>query len=254
MPAGNEPADQSEGSPNPGDAVRNPAQVSFWRLEPVADAAMTYFYAQLFAIDSEIGAMFPASMDVQRKRLFQALARITAGQDDPDTLTGYLTELGRAHRKFGVRERHYKIFRRALLATLRRFAAPGWDEAAQRAWETAFDHAASIMIEAARRDAEETPPWWIATVTRTELRGPDIAVLTLQPEQPLSYLPGQHVSVQTPRWPRLWRTYSIANTPHPDGLLRLHVRAVGGGLVSSVLVHQVRAGDPLVLGAPGTAS
>jgi NAD(P)H-flavin reductase len=106
------------------------------------------------------------------------------------------------------------------------------------------------MIEAARRDAEETPAWWIATVTRTELRGPDIAVLTLQPEQPLSYLPGQHVSVQTPRWPRLWRTYSIANTPHPDGLLRLHVRAVGGGLVSSVLVHQVRAGDPLVLGAP----
>jgi NAD(P)H-flavin reductase/hemoglobin-like flavoprotein len=211
---------------------------------------MTYFYAQLFAIDSEIGAMFPASMDVQRKRLFQALARITAGQDHPDTLTGYLTELGRAHRKFGVRERHYEIFRRALLATLRRFAARDWNEAAQRAWETAFDRAAAIMIEAARRDAEETPAWWIATVTRTELRGPDIAVLTLQPEQPLSYLPGQHVSVQTPRWPRLWRTYSIANTPHPDGLLRLHVRAIGGGLVSSVLVHQVRAGDPLVLGAP----
>jgi NAD(P)H-flavin reductase len=253
MSAGNEPADQTEGVPvpsNPGDAVRNPAQVSFWLLEPAADAAMTYFYAQLFAIDSELGAMFPASMDVQRKRLFQSLARITAGQDDPDTLTGYLAELGRAHRKFGVRERHYQIFRRALLATLRRFAAPGWNEAAQQAWETAFDHAAAIMTEAARRDAEETPAWWIATVTRTELRGPDIAVLTLQPEQPLSYLPGQHVSVQTPRWPRLWRTYSIANTPHPDGLLRLHVRAVGGGLVSSVLVHQVRAGDPLVLGAP----
>jgi len=211
---------------------------------------MTYFYAQLFAIDSEIGAMFPAAMDVQRKRFFQALARIAAGQDDPDTLTGYLAALGRAHRKFGVRERHYEIFRRALLATLRRFAADGWNEAAQQAWGTAFDHAAAVMTEAARHDAEESPAWWIATVTQTELRGPDIAVLTLQPEQPLSYLPGQHVSVQTPRWPRLWRTYSIANTPHPDGLLRLHVRAVRGGLVSPVLVHQVRTGDPLVLGAP----
>jgi hypothetical protein len=31
------------------------------------------------------------------------------------------------------------------------------------------------------------------------------------------------------------------------------VRAVSGGLVSPVLVHQVRAGDPLVLGAPGGA-
>ena len=72
-----------------------------------------------------------------------------------------------------------------------------------------------------------------------ELRGPDVAVLTLQPEQPLNYLPGQRISVQTPHWPRLWRTYSIANIPRPDGLLRLHVRAVTGGLVSPVLVHQV---------------
>jgi ferredoxin-NADP reductase len=64
---------------------------------------------------------------------------------------------------------------------------------------------------------------------------------------------GQHISVQTPHWPRLWCTYSIANAPRPDGLIRLHVRAVSGGLVSPVLVHQVRAGDPLVLGAPGGA-
>jgi NAD(P)H-flavin reductase len=166
IPAGNESARPAEGLPvpnSPADAVRNPAQVSFWLLEPVADAAMTYFYAQLFAMDTEIRAMFPAAMDVQR------------------------------------------------------------------------------------------PAWWMATVTGIELRGPDIAVLTLQPEQPLNYLPGQHISVQTPHWPRLWRTYSIANAPRPDGSLRLHVRAVTDGLVSPVLVHQVRAGDPLVLGAPAGA-
>jgi len=45
----------------------NPAQVSFWLLESAADAAMTYFYAQLFAMDAEIRAMFPAAMDVQRR-------------------------------------------------------------------------------------------------------------------------------------------------------------------------------------------
>jgi ferredoxin-NADP reductase len=75
-------------------------------------------------------------------------------------------------------------------------------------------------------------------------------VLTLQPEQPLSYLPGQHVSVQAPHWPRMWRRYSVANAPRPDGSLRLHVRAITGGLVSPVLVHQVQPGDPLILGAP----
>ena len=38
----------------PADAVRNPAQVSFWLLEPIADAAMTYFYAQLSGPDHMI--------------------------------------------------------------------------------------------------------------------------------------------------------------------------------------------------------
>ena len=83
-----------------------------------------------------------------------------------------------------------------------------------------------------------------------ELRGPDIAVLTVAPEQPMDYQPGQYVGVQTPHWPRLWRRYSIANAPRPDGMLRLHVRAIAGGLVSPSLVHHARAGDPLVLGAP----
>jgi hemoglobin-like flavoprotein len=174
MSAGGELAYQAEGFPapnSPGNSDRNPAQLSFWLLESAADAAMTYFYGQLFAMDAEIGAMFPAAMDVQRKRFFQALTHIVAGQDDTDGLTCYLSELGRAHRKFGVRERHYEVFRRALLATLHRFAAHRWNEAAQRAWETAFDRAATIMMEAARRDAEGSPAWWIATVIGLEHRG-----------------------------------------------------------------------------------
>ena len=61
---------------------------------------MTYFYAQLFAMDTEIRAMFPAAMDVQRTRFFQALSDIAAAQQsqqDRDNLVPYLQELGRAH-------------------------------------------------------------------------------------------------------------------------------------------------------------
>jgi NAD(P)H-flavin reductase len=76
--------------------------------------------------------------------------------------------------------------------------------------------------------------------------------------------------VQTPRWPRVWRTYSIANAPSagdpsaadPSGdpgddpgggsTLTLHVRAVPGGLVSTTLLH-ASPGDQLVIGpAEGT--
>jgi NAD(P)H-flavin reductase/hemoglobin-like flavoprotein len=202
-------------------------------------------------MDNEARAMFPAAMDEPRKRLFRSLVRIAEGQDDPAALVPYLESLGRAHRKYGVREQQYDVVRRALLATLQRFAAPAWDEETQRAWERALDQAARVMIEAARRDAEQSPAWWIATVTAAELRRPDIAVLTLVPEEPLNYLPGQFLNVQTPHWPRLWRRYSIANAPREDGTLYLHVRAITGGLVSHALVHHLRAGDPLVLGAPG---
>jgi hypothetical protein len=104
IPAGDESARPDEGLPasnSPADAVRNPAQVSFWLLEPVSDAAMTYFYAQLFAMDTEIRAMFPAAMDVQRRRFFEALGRIADAQQSQagrGHLVPYLQELGRAHR------------------------------------------------------------------------------------------------------------------------------------------------------------
>jgi NAD(P)H-flavin reductase len=73
-------------------------------------------------------------------------------------------------------------------------------------------------------------------------------VLTLRLDQPMRYRAGQHLSIQVPRWPRVWREYSIANAPAPDGLLRLHVRAVPCGLVSTVLVHQTAPGETLVAG------
>ena len=153
-----------------GGPARHPVQASLFLLEPTADAAMTYFYGQLNAMDSEIRAMFPAAMDLQRRRFFRALVRIARDQDDPAVLVPYLEQLGRAHRKFGVREQHYGMFRRALLATLHRFAAQAWDETTQRAWERAFDHAVDVMIDAAARDAEHAPAWWIATVTAAEPR------------------------------------------------------------------------------------
>jgi NAD(P)H-flavin reductase len=101
---------------------------------------------------------------------------------------------------------------------------------------------------AATGTATGDPAWWLAEVIEHDLRRPDLAVLALRPDRPLHYLAGQHVSVQVPRWPRLWREYSIANAPAPDELLRLHIRAVPGGGVSTALVHQTRPGDTVILG------
>jgi NAD(P)H-flavin reductase/hemoglobin-like flavoprotein len=233
-------------------ADTRPLSRLFALIDPISDSAMTYFYGHLFAIEPQTRAMFPPAMDAQRKRFYQALTRIAAS-DDEASLTGYLERLGRAHRKFGVQKEHFDAFQQALAATWQRYAPEAWTDAAAAAWEALFDRASSAMIAAAERDAEQSPPWWLAEIVAHETRGPDLAVLTLQPSQPVPYLPGQHISIQTPRWPRLWRNYSVANAPRDDGTLTLHVRAVPGGLVSAALVHHVAVGDTLLLGAAAGA-
>lgn len=237
----------------PAASADNPLGRLFAAIDPVSDSAMTYFYGHLFAIEPQARAMFPPAMDGQRKRFYQALTRILASSDDPHQLASYLEGLGRAHRKYGVQKEHFDSFRQALAATFQRYTPSVWTDEAVAAWDDLFGRASGAMIEAAAQDAEHSPPWWLAEVVEHEVRGPDLAVLTLLPSQPVPYQAGQHVSIQTPRWPRLWRNYSVANAPREDGSLVLHVRAVPGGLVSASLVHHVRVGDTLLLGAAAGA-
>jgi NAD(P)H-flavin reductase/hemoglobin-like flavoprotein len=217
-------------------------------IEPVADKAAGYFYGRLFASDPRLRALFPPAMDLQRDRLFRALVEITGALDDPAALAGRLGRLGRDHRKFGVRPEHYPLMGAALIATLRRFGGDSWTAATEAAWTSAYRTAAETMIAAAERDAALSPPWWVARVTAHDRRAPNLAVLALRPDRPLPYEAGQYVPVQVRRWARVWRPYSPAGAPRPDGTLHLHVRAVPGGWVSGTLVRHTSPGDTVLLG------
>lgn len=223
------------------------------RLEADPAGAMSYFYGRLFAAEPRLRSLFPPAMGHQHDRFFHAITRIVWSQDNPEELARHLRRLGRGHRKYGVRREHHAAVEAALLATLRAFAADVWTGAAEHAWTAAYRTAAAIMIDAAERDAETAPPWWVAEVAGHDRRDHDLAVLTLRPERPLPFLAGQHVTVQTARWPRAWRPYSVANAPRADGTLRLHVRARPGGWVSGALVRGTAPGDTVSLGpAEGT--
>ena len=179
-----------------------------------------------------------------------ALDHIVSNIDSPDELRAFLEELGRDHRKFGIRDRHYELFLPVLVDTVRHFSGHYWTGRMQAAWDAVLSCAASVMQAAARCDAEQRPPWWIGEIVQHDRRSPDLAVLTIRPDQPLRYAPGQYVAVQVPRWPRVWRNFSIANAPRENGLIDLHVRAVPGGMVSGSLVRGVRRGDTVLLGEP----
>jgi NAD(P)H-flavin reductase/hemoglobin-like flavoprotein len=226
---------------------------SFAHVETAADKATAYFYGRLFASNPEMRALFPLAMDRQRDRFFRALARLVWSLDCPEQLAAYLGELGRDHRRFGVTAKHYPEFMAALLATVREFAGPAWSDDVAAAWEAVLGLVTRTMLEAADADAKQAPSWWLAEVTSHQRRAGDLAVLTVRPDKPLAYRPGQYIGVQSARWPREWRNYSIANAPRDDGTLSLHVRAVPGGLVSTTLVQHTAPGDTLLLGpARGT--
>ena len=214
---------------------------------PAADREMAYFYSLLFTANPELRAMFPLAMDEQRKALSGALARCVWSMDNPQSLHEYLAGLGRDHRKYGVQEQHYQVFGETLATALRLLNGRAWTQETAAAWHTAVSHICSVMAAAAQEAAAE-PPWWVAEVIRHERRCPDLAVLTVRPGEPFPYLPGQYLSVQVLRWPRVWRNYSIANAPRADGTLDLHVRAIPGGQVSTALVQDTGPGDTVLLG------
>lgn len=226
---------------------------SFALFESRAEETSSYFYARLFAENPRLRAYFPPAMDHQRDRMFHALREIVWSLDSPDTLSGFLSRLGRDHRKFGVTPEHYDAMGRALIATLRKIGGGAWTAEMESAWRAAYRTVARIMLKTAEDHAAQHPPWWTGEVVEHERRRPDVATLTVRPDRPLPYRPGQHVTIQTARWPRLWRPYSLASAPDSDGLLRFHVRALPAGWVSGALVRHTTVGDTLLIGhAAGT--
>ncbi|MFF4015579.1 globin domain-containing protein [Streptomyces sp. NPDC001843] len=222
-------------------------------VAPVADKATSYFYALLFVRHPELRALFPPTMDTQRDRLFKALLTAVEQFDNTPVLVDYLQNLGRGHRKYGTRPEHYPALGECLIGALSRYASAVWDGETEAAWVRAYTTISQVMIDAAAADELRAPAWWHAEVVAHELRTPDVAVLTLRPDQPYPFLPGQYTSVETPWWPRIWRHYSFASAPRSDGLLTFHVKAVPAGWVSTALVRRARPGDVVRLG-PSTGS
>nr|WSZ16014.1 FAD-binding oxidoreductase [Streptomyces canus] len=245
---------QSPGGLSPRDQPPSPDAVRIRRtmaeVAPVAEKVTSYFYALLFVRHPDLRPMFPAAMDAQRDRLLRALLTAAEHIDNAPVLVDYLQNLGRGHRKYGTRAEHYPAVGECLIGALSKYASGIWDTETEAAWVRAYTTISQVMIDAAAADELRAPAWWYAEVVSHDLRTPDVAVVTVRPDQPYPFLAGQYTSLETPWWPRIWRHYSFASAPRSDGLLSFHVKAVPAGWVSNALVHRAHPGDIIRLGPP----
>src|SRR5450432_584091 len=223
---------------------------SFAHVAMHGDELPLFFYADLFIKHPELRDLFPISMAAQRGHLVDALVKIVSQVDRVDELTAFLQGLGRDHRKFEVVAEHYDAVGDSLLTTLEHFAGPAWTPGLAADWRAAYELIGSVMTTAATADERLRPPWWRGTVVTCEQRAFDVSVLFVRPEPRIDYLPGQSVAIESPSRPKLWRYYSMANAPRPDGLLEFHIRLIDGGAVSMALTSSTIADTELRLGSP----
>ncbi|MFG2059400.1 FAD-binding oxidoreductase [Micromonospora sp. NPDC048930] len=178
---------------------------------------------------------------------FSTLGHLVASRDAPAGRRAGLAVLGRMYRRFGLYPYHGTVVAAAMVDTVRRFAGTSWEPELAGVWERGCRR----VIRLAERTAAamgDGPHVTVGEVEACDAAADGVAVLTVRPTRRLRYLPGQAMPVCTPRLPGVWRWYSPANAPRPDGTVEFHIRAISEGAVSPVLVERVAPGESLWLG------
>jgi hemoglobin-like flavoprotein len=122
-------------------------QTSTARVGPHLDAVADDFYRRLFGSRPDVRTMFPDDLAAQRRKFADELNAIVTAIPDFGRFRARASELGARHAGYGVRGSHYAPVRENLLAALAA-VDPGWDEAVEAAWRSAYDLVAELMQSA----------------------------------------------------------------------------------------------------------
>lgn len=124
-------------------------QDSFEKIDALGPQAAEIFYAELFAIDPSLKAMFPDDLRDQQKKLLAALALVVRSLHTPVKVMHAVEGLAVKHLEYGVEPVHYTYVGNALLRTLKKGLGADFTPELCDAWTDAFRMLARVMKEAA---------------------------------------------------------------------------------------------------------
>jgi len=118
---------------------------SFARIEPQAEIAALVFYRNLFTLAPELRSMFSTSIEVQARKLMDALRYTVATLEKPDELVPVLEGLGRRHVAYGTKDEHYAVVTQALLQMLAEVLGRNFTAPTAAAWQDALSFVCATM-------------------------------------------------------------------------------------------------------------
>lgn len=130
-------------------------QRSFEHASRIAPHLASTFYAELFAIEPVLKALFKGDMIVQGQKLMAMLSQVVNHLSEPDAFLPAIRELAVRHLSYGVESHHYAMVGTALMRTLQHELGREFTQEARAAWNAAYRHLASVMREAAYKPAAE---------------------------------------------------------------------------------------------------
>lgn len=228
------------------------------------------FYNRMFAAHPELIAdtfnRGNQKQGAQQKALAASVATFAATLVDPDAPAPeeLLSRIGHKHISVGIKPEQYPIVHKHLFDAIEEILTPEVFQGAVRdAWDAVYLEMQRVLINFEKGlyddlGVEAGDVFRVAHVVSREERGDDVAVFSvkLDDETPVSYLPGQYISVRQtmPDGAGQLRQYSLVGGE--EGVLTFAVRRVDAsedlpaGEVSTQLWEKVQPGDAIEISLP----
>ncbi len=118
---------------------------SFALIEPQASIAALVFYRNLFTLDPSLRALFHTDIEIQGRKLMEALGFTVATLENPKALLPELEAMGRRHLTYGVRDEHYDTVLHAMMLTLEQALGQAFTPEVRTVWSSALGLVAETM-------------------------------------------------------------------------------------------------------------